>query len=183
MKNDDYIVPGVNYCDGLNRSILYCILFVFMLVLYCFCVATEFSEKKDLYNMTRGSRKFWPDCKEVQHTCWLSYSRIVAGGTALLERAVGGRRRGEWGGNRCQQTVRPTTNDHCVHCAALIVPRHGCPARSIEHDASVNKGSPYSIIAKFHYTDTDTDTDPNGPAPTQRSFAAKKSVRVRVGSV
>ena len=39
------------------------------------------------------------------------------------------------------------------------------------------KGSAYSIIAKFHYTDT--DTDPNGPARTQRSFAAKK-VRVRV---
>ena len=33
------------------------------------------------------------------------------------------------------------------------------------------------IIAKFHYTDT--DTDPNGPARTQRSFAANK-VRVRV---
>jgi len=33
-----------------------------------------------------------------------------------------------------------------------------------------------TIIAKFHYTDT--DTDPNGPARTQRSFAAKKSVCV-----
>jgi len=33
------------------------------------------------------------------------------------------------------------------------------------------------VIAKFHYTDT--DTDPNGPARTQRRFAAKK-VRVRV---
>ena len=30
------------------------------------------------------------------------------------------------------------------------------------------------VIAKFHYT------DPTGPARTQRSFAAKKSVRVRV---
>jgi len=45
------------------------------------------------------------------------------------------------------------------------------------------------LIAKFHYTDT--DTDPNGPARTQRSFAAKKCVsvsvsgpcRVRVGPV
>ena len=36
------------------------------------------------------------------------------------------------------------------------------------------------LIAKFHYTDTDTDTDPNGPARTQRSFAAKKSVSVSV---
>jgi len=33
------------------------------------------------------------------------------------------------------------------------------------------------IKAKFHYT------DPTGPARTQRSFAAKKSVRVRVGPV
>ena len=37
-----------------------------------------------------------------------------------------------------------------------------------------------TLIAKFHYTDTDTDTDPNGPARTQRSFAAKKSVSVSV---
>ena len=49
MKNDDYIVPNVSYCDGLDRCILYFILFVFMLVLYCFCVATEFSVNKDLY--------------------------------------------------------------------------------------------------------------------------------------
>ena len=34
------------------------------------------------------------------------------------------------------------------------------------------------VIAKFH--NTDTDTDPNGPARTQRSFAAKKSVSVSV---
>ena len=33
------------------------------------------------------------------------------------------------------------------------------------------------IIAEFHYT------DPTGPARTQRSFAAKKSVRVRAGPV
>ena len=33
------------------------------------------------------------------------------------------------------------------------------------------------LIAKFHYT------DPTGPARTQRSFAAKKSVRVRAGPV
>ena len=49
MKNDDHIVPSDNYCDGLVRCILYCILFVFMLVLYCFCVAVEFSVNKDLY--------------------------------------------------------------------------------------------------------------------------------------
>jgi len=32
-----------------------------------------------------------------------------------------------------------------------------------------------NVKAKFHYT------DPTGPARTQRSFAAKKSVRVRAG--
>jgi len=38
------------------------------------------------------------------------------------------------------------------------------------------------VIAKFHYTNT--DADPNGPARTQRSFAAKKArVRVRVWPV
>jgi len=42
-------VPSVNYCDGLDRCTLYCILFVFMLALLCFCVATEFSVNKDLY--------------------------------------------------------------------------------------------------------------------------------------
>jgi len=35
----------------------------------------------------------------------------------------------------------------------------------------------YRLIAKFHYT------DPTGPARTQQSFAAKKSVRVRAGPV
>ena len=47
------------------------------------------------------------------------------------------------------------------------------------------------VIAKFHYTDptgpAGTRTDPHGlcrrPAPTQRSFAAKKSVQVRSGLV
>ena len=42
-------VPSVNYCDGLDRCILYRILFVFMLALLRFCVATEFSVNKDLY--------------------------------------------------------------------------------------------------------------------------------------
>jgi len=42
-------VPLVNYCDGLDRCILYCVLFVFMLALLCFCVATEFSLNEDLY--------------------------------------------------------------------------------------------------------------------------------------
>ena len=46
-------VPSLNYCDGLDRCILYCILFVFMFALLCFCVATEFSVNKDLYKKTR----------------------------------------------------------------------------------------------------------------------------------
>ena len=58
VNKDDYIwyfvnvntpVPSVNYCDGLDRCILYCILFVFMLALLRFCVVTEFSVNKDLY--------------------------------------------------------------------------------------------------------------------------------------
>ena len=47
---------------------------------------------------------------------------------------------------------------------------------------------PCLFIAKFHYTGpTRTRPDPRGlcrrPARTQRSFAAKKSVRVRAGPV
>ena len=55
-------VPSVNYCDGLDRCILYCILFVFMFALLCFCVATKLSVNKDLstyYNKHRsGCRNF-----------------------------------------------------------------------------------------------------------------------------
>jgi len=40
---------STTYCDGLDRCILYCILFVFKLALLCFSVATEFSVNKDLY--------------------------------------------------------------------------------------------------------------------------------------
>jgi len=36
--------------DVMDLIVVFCILFVFMLVLYCFCVATEFSVNKDLYN-------------------------------------------------------------------------------------------------------------------------------------
>ena len=39
MKNDDVM----------DLIVVFCILFVFMLVLYCLCVATEFSVNKDLY--------------------------------------------------------------------------------------------------------------------------------------
>jgi len=33
----------------MDLIVVFCILFVFMLVLYCFCVATEFSVNKDLH--------------------------------------------------------------------------------------------------------------------------------------
>ena len=45
---------GAGVDGGLDRCILYCILFVFMLELLCFCVATEFSVNKDLYKKTAG---------------------------------------------------------------------------------------------------------------------------------
>ena len=51
-------VPSVNCCDGLDRCILYCILFVFMLVLLCFGVATEFSVNKDLYKVVQFGAAF-----------------------------------------------------------------------------------------------------------------------------
>ena len=35
--------------EVMDLIVVFCILFVFMLVLYCFCVATEFSANKDLY--------------------------------------------------------------------------------------------------------------------------------------
>jgi len=37
----------------MDLIVVFCILFVFMLVLYCFCVATEFSVNKDLYKISR----------------------------------------------------------------------------------------------------------------------------------
>jgi len=45
-----------------DRCILYCILFVFMLVLLCFCVATEFSVNKDLYKMARPWNQHCANC-------------------------------------------------------------------------------------------------------------------------
>ena len=66
MKNDDCIVPSVNYCDALDRCILYCILFVFMLVLCCFCVATEFSVNKDLYFTSDAVTVICSACREGQ---------------------------------------------------------------------------------------------------------------------
>jgi len=78
------------------------------------------------------------------------------------------------------------------------------PLRGVFPIARTRCAAPFSVIAKFHYTDTDTDptrtrhgpdTDKvrarsrlnsttrtrHGPERTQRSFAAKKSVRVRSG--
>ena len=47
MKNDDVM----------DLIVVFCILFVFMSVLYCFCVATDFSVKK---NIIRCYRPFTP---------------------------------------------------------------------------------------------------------------------------
>ena len=43
MKNDDVM----------DLIVVFCILFIFMLLLYCFCVATEFSANKDLYEKVK----------------------------------------------------------------------------------------------------------------------------------
>jgi len=61
--------------------------------------------------------------------------------------------------------------------AAVAGARHIAHIRPAMHPSCnlLNVGSRV-VIAKFHYT----DTDPNGPARTQRSFAAKKSVSVSV---
>ena len=61
--------------------------------------------------------------------------------------------------------------------AAVAGARHIAHIRPPMHPPCnlLNVGSRV-VIAKFHYT----DTDPNGPARTQRSFAAKKSVSVSV---
>jgi len=40
----------------MDLIVVFCILFVFMLVLYCFCVATEFSVNEDLYNCMSAVR-------------------------------------------------------------------------------------------------------------------------------
>jgi len=47
-------VTSVNYCDGLDRCILYCILFVFMFALLYFSDATEFSVNEDLYKIKKA---------------------------------------------------------------------------------------------------------------------------------
>ena len=62
MKNDDVM----------DLIVVFCILFVFMLVLYCFCVATEFSVNKDLYKSTQLKR-----CSMIE-MCWNKYEVSVA---------------------------------------------------------------------------------------------------------
>jgi len=47
VKNDDVI----------DLIVVFCILFVFILVLYSFCVATEFSVNKDLYKLHTASKQ------------------------------------------------------------------------------------------------------------------------------
>jgi len=57
------------------------------------------------------------------------------------------------------------------------------PVVFVHSPARIQFDFTWPVIAKFHYTDTDKDTDTNGPARTQRSIAAKKSVSVSVGPV
>ena len=53
MKNDDYIVPSVNYCDGLGlgRCFRFVCIYAYAAVFLC---ATVFSVNKDLYYIFRG---------------------------------------------------------------------------------------------------------------------------------
>ena len=110
-------------------------------------------------------------------------------------------------GSRYHRVSISPTSDFTVQFAsfqAACNPRssYGCQCSAMLHLLL------YVVIAKFHYTDTDTNptrtghgpdtdkvrarcrvrakfhyTDPTGPARTQWSFAAKKSVRVRAGPV
>jgi len=41
----------------MDLIVVFCILFVFILVLYSFCVATEFSVNKDLYKLHTASKQ------------------------------------------------------------------------------------------------------------------------------
>jgi len=43
--------------DVMDLIVVFCILFVFMLVPYCFCVATEFSVSKDLHKRLHLTRR------------------------------------------------------------------------------------------------------------------------------
>jgi len=47
--------------------VVFCILFVFILVLYCFCVVTEFSVNKDLY--IKGARRTLYICIFIRINC------------------------------------------------------------------------------------------------------------------
>jgi len=107
VKNGDCIVPSVNYCDALDRCILYCILLVFMLVLCCFCVATEFSVNKDLY--------FTSDAVTVICIALIAKGRLRASEWKLL--IVG--RRDSWTVPDFRRTLKTATVDiidmNCKH--------------------------------------------------------------------
>jgi len=51
--------------DVMDLIVVFCILFVSMLVLYCFCVVTEFSVNKDSYNTSINSNKTKTTTKSV----------------------------------------------------------------------------------------------------------------------
>jgi len=79
--------------DVMDLIVVFCILFVFMLVLYCFCVATEFSVNKDLYiYIHQTSSCFYPSALHCFHQKSLLSARCLLHGflvarvlTILLE--------------------------------------------------------------------------------------------------
>jgi len=48
VKNDDYIVPSVNYCDGLGRCFRFVCIYAFAAVFLC---ATVFFRRIKIYIM------------------------------------------------------------------------------------------------------------------------------------
>ena len=98
MKNDDVM----------DLIVVFCILFVFMLVRCCFCVATEFSVNKDLYLRTYKvtvSCGLWPAGHASLDTPPRALSRI-----------------GYWsfpGNNRIPQNV--TVPPENMFCACIVL--------------------------------------------------------------
>jgi len=70
---------------------------------------------------------------------------------------------------------RPVSRQGEANAGVVVLPDDAVPLCAGQYGIRASQ----LVIVKFHYTDTNTDTDPNGPARTQRSFAAKKA-RVRV---
>ena len=70
MKNDDVM----------DLIVVFCILVVFILVLYCFCVATEFSVNKDLYSYLCTFNSLRPYKGARYESSWRSLLMCPIGG-------------------------------------------------------------------------------------------------------